>query len=100
MRIDILSREYPPEVYGGAGVHVAELVRALRAVDSVDARAHSFGAPRDEMGTTGHPDPPGPAKANAAARTLRLDPGLAGPCEATHLVHPDTRHPILAAHPA
>ena len=30
MRVDLLSREYPPEVYGGAGVHVAELVRALR----------------------------------------------------------------------
>ena len=44
MRIDVLSREYPPEVYGGAGVHVAELVRALRAVDGVDARVHCFGA--------------------------------------------------------
>ena len=31
MRVDVLSKEYPPEVYGGAGVHVAELVRALRA---------------------------------------------------------------------
>ena len=28
MRIDILSKEYPPAIYGGAGVHVAELVRA------------------------------------------------------------------------
>ena len=30
-RLDVLSREYPPDVYGGAGVHVAELVRALAA---------------------------------------------------------------------
>ena len=30
MRIDVLSKEYPPEVYGGAGVHVAELERALK----------------------------------------------------------------------
>ena len=31
MRIDLLTREYPPNIYGGAGVHVAELTRALRA---------------------------------------------------------------------
>ena len=47
MRIDVLSKEYPPEVYGGAGVHVAELVRALRVVPEVDARVRCFGAPRN-----------------------------------------------------
>ena len=36
MRVDVLSKEYPPEIYGGAGVHVAELVRALRARDDLD----------------------------------------------------------------
>jgi starch synthase len=36
VRIDVLSREYPPQVYGGAGVHVAELVRALRAHPDLD----------------------------------------------------------------
>src|ERR687892_67047 len=41
MRIDVLSKEYPPEVYGGAGVHVAELVRALRVLPDVDS-AHSL----------------------------------------------------------
>ena len=56
MRIDVLSKEYPPEIYGGAGVHVAELVRALRARDDVDARVHAFGAPRDEPGTTSYAD--------------------------------------------
>ena len=45
MRIDVLSKEYPPEVYGGAGVHVAELVRALRVQPDVDARVRCFGAP-------------------------------------------------------
>ena len=45
MRVDVLSKEYPPEVYGGAGVHVAELVRALRSRDGVEARVHAFGAP-------------------------------------------------------
>jgi alpha-maltose-1-phosphate synthase len=45
MRIDLLTREYPPEVYGGAGVHAAELVRALRR--DIDVRVRCFGAARD-----------------------------------------------------
>lgn len=32
MRIDLLTREYPPHVYGGAGVHVTELARVLRSL--------------------------------------------------------------------
>ena len=42
MRVDLLTREYPPEVYGGAGVHVAELVRALRR--DLDVVVRCFGA--------------------------------------------------------
>ena len=56
VRIDILTKEYPPAIYGGAGVHVAELVRALRQRGDLDVRVHAFGEPRDEDGTTGHPD--------------------------------------------
>ena len=48
MRVDVLTKEYPPEIYGGAGVHVAELVRALRAATDLETRVHAFGAPRDE----------------------------------------------------
>ena len=56
MRVDLLTREYPPEVYGGAGVHVAELVRALRRDLEVFVRC--FGGPRDEPGTFAYPTPP------------------------------------------
>ena len=69
MRIDVLSKEYPPEVYGGAGVHVAELVRALRVLPDVDARVRCFGAPRSEPGTTAYAEPDSLAGANAAIRT-------------------------------
>ncbi|MEP7180438.1 MAG: glycogen synthase, partial [Pseudonocardiales bacterium] len=41
MRVAMLSREYPPEVYGGAGVHVEFLVRELRRI--VDVDVHCFG---------------------------------------------------------
>ena len=43
VRVDLLTREYPPEVYGGAGVHVEYLARSLRAL--ADVRVHCFGAP-------------------------------------------------------
>ncbi len=45
MRVAMMTREYPPEVYGGAGVHVTELVAQLRRLCEVDV--HCMGAPRD-----------------------------------------------------
>ena len=50
MRVDLLTKEYPPEVYGGAGVHVAELTKVLRP--HVDVRVRAFGAEREEEGTS------------------------------------------------
>jgi starch synthase len=98
MRIDVLSREYPPDVYGGAGVHVAELVRALRAVDGVDARVHCFGAERDEPGTTGYAEPAGLTDANAAIRTLGVDLEMVRGCAGTDVVHSHTWYANLAGH--
>ena len=62
----MVSKEYPPEVYGGAGVHVAELVRALRALPGLETRVHAFGKPRDEPGTTAYADLAELAGANGA----------------------------------
>ena len=50
MRAAILTREYPPDVYGGAGVHVDFLVRELRKLIDVDV--HCMGEPRE--GATAH----------------------------------------------
>ncbi len=100
MRVDILSKEYPPEVYGGAGVHVAELVRALRARGDVDARVQAFGAPRDEAGTTSYPDLAELAGTNAALRTLGVDLAIAAGCEGADLVHSHTWYANFAGHVA
>ncbi|WP_074259473.1 glycogen synthase [Agromyces cerinus] len=88
MRVDLLTREYPPEVYGGAGVHVAELVRALRS--SIDVQVRCFGAPRDEAGTFGYPTPPEFAAANAALGTMGVDLLMAGDAAGADLVHSHT----------
>jgi starch synthase len=98
MRVDVLSREYPPEVYGGAGVHVAELVRALRARDDVSAHVHAFGASRDEPLTASYPDVAELASANAALRTLGVDLTIADGCAGTDLVHSHTWYANMAGH--
>jgi starch synthase len=98
VRIDLLSREYPPDVYGGAGVHVAELVRALRSRADLDVRVRCFGAARDEPGTTAYADLPELADANAALRTIGVDLPMAGDCAGADVVHSHTWYANLAGH--
>lgn len=100
MRIDILSKEYPPAVYGGAGVHVAELTRALRGRGDLDVRVRCFGDPRDEGGTTGYPDPSGLVGANPALTTMGVDLAMAADCEGAELVHSHTWYANFAGHTA
>ncbi len=85
----MLSKEYPPNIYGGAGVHVQELVRALRA-DGIEVRVRAFGEPVDEPGTVGYPDLPELAEANAALRTMAVDLTIADDCAGADLVHSHT----------
>jgi starch synthase len=105
VRIGLLTREYPPDVYGGAGVHVAHLVPALRAL--VDVDVHCFGAARaQDPAVRAHAVPPELADANAALQTLGVDlsmvAGLAGLEEgggrAVDLVHSHTWYTNMAGH--
>jgi starch synthase len=96
VRIDLLTREYPPNVYGGAGVHVENLAAALRGM--VDVRVRAFGQPQQEDGVTGYPDLPGLDGANAALRTFGVDLAMAGDCEGADVVHSHTWYANLAGH--
>ncbi|MGA8847012.1 MAG: glycogen synthase [Nocardioides sp.] len=98
MRVDILTKEYPPAVYGGAGVHVAELVRALRGLDGLDARVRAFGAARDELGTSSYEELAELAGANPALGTLGVDLRIAEACAGADLVHSHTWYANLAGH--
>ncbi len=98
MRVDILSKEYPPNVYGGAGVHVAELVKALRARGDVDARVHAFGDAQPEEGTLGYPELPELADANATLQTLGVDLTIAADTAGADLVHSHTWYANMAGH--
>ncbi len=96
MRVDLLTREYPPEVYGGAGVHLEYLARSLRTM--ADVRVHAFGGPRDEPGVTSYPDPSHLAGTNAALRTLGDDLAMVDGVAGTDLVHSHTWYANLAGH--
>ncbi len=99
MRVDLFTREYPPEVYGGAGVHVEYLARELR--HRADVRVHCFGAPRAEPGVTGYADPPpGLVGANAALRTMGVDLEMAAGAAGADVVHSHTWYANLAGHVA
>ena len=98
MRVDVLTKEYPPAVYGGAGVHVAELVRALRGLDGLDARVRAFAGARDESGTTSYGALAELAGANPALATLGVDLAIADACGGADLVHSHTWYANLAGH--
>ena len=98
MRVDILTKEYPPEVYGGAGVHVAELVRALRSGGDVKTVVRAFGAPREEPATFSYADLEPLAHTNAALRTFGVDLAIADACAGADLVHSHTWYANMAGH--
>ena len=98
MRVDLLTKEYPPEVYGGAGVHVAELTRVLRP--HIDVRVRAFGADRAEERTTSYRTPAELEGANAALATLGTDLLIANDCAGADLVHSHTWYANFAGHTA
>jgi starch synthase len=92
MRIGILTREWPPEVYGGAGVHVEYLARELKAL--VDVDVHAFGG----VGSTVHTPDPALAGANAALQTLSVDLRMAAAVEGCDVLHSHTWYADMAGH--
>lgn len=92
----MITKEYPPEVYGGAGVHVAELVAALR--EHVDVRVRAFGSPRDETDTFTYRTPAELAGANAALQTLGTDLEIVSAIAEADIVHSHTWYANFAGH--
>jgi starch synthase len=99
MKVALLTREYPPEVYGGAGVHVEYLAAELRR--RVDLTVHCWGAPREEPGVVAYR--PWEALAEplpeaAALQALSIDLAMVGACKGVDLVHSHTWYANLGGH--
>jgi starch synthase len=95
MRVDLLTREYPPHVYGGAGVHVEELARVLRS--HMDVRVRCFDGPRDEPGVTGY-GALGGGVGDASLDVLAHNLPMAHDCAGADLVHSHTWYANMAGH--
>ena len=88
MRIDLISKEYPPAIYGGAGVHVAELVKVLRK--DIEVQVRCFGDDRAEADTTAYTHSEDFNGANAAIQTLDTDLQMVEDIAGADLVHSHT----------
>lgn len=100
MRVDLLTREYPPFVYGGAGVHVEELSKVLR--DHIDVRVHAFDGAREPgtvpEGVTGYDALPELEAANSAIKYFGVDLAMTVGTEGSDIVHSHTWYANLAGH--
>ncbi|MBA1837649.1 glycogen synthase [Corynebacterium sp. zg912] len=96
MKVGMFTREYPPEVYGGAGVHVTELTRFMREI--VDVDVHCMGAPRNEQGVYVHGVDPALEDANGAIKTLSTGLRMADAAGGLDVVHSHTWYAGLGGH--
>ena len=92
MRVALLTREYPPEVYGGAGVHVEYLARALAGL--ADVTVHCQGAPRD----TAVAHQPWQELRDQVLRVFSADLSMADAVGDADIVHSHTWYAGLAGH--
>jgi starch synthase len=89
MHIGIVTREWPPDVYGGAGVHVEHLVGAMRSLPAgPEIDVHCFGDPRPDA--VGHPVPANLQGANGALQAVGVDVEIAAALAGVDLVHSHT----------
>lgn len=95
MRVGLLTREYPPDVYGGAGVHVEFLARELRPL--VDLEVHCWGEGRAD-GVVRHRPWSALDGANDALRTFSVDLAMTAGLQGCELVHSHTWYANLAGH--
>ncbi|GAA4794012.1 Capsular glucan synthase [Corynebacterium canis] len=91
-----MTKEYPPEIYGGAGVHVTELTRYMRQLVEVDV--HCMGGPRDEPNVYVHGVDPELQKANGAIQTLSTGLRMATAANNVDVVHSHTWYAGLGGH--
>ncbi len=100
MRVALLTREYPPEIYGGAGVHVEYLGRELSRL--LELRVHCFGQERSAPEVEANYDwwhaLSGDEPHRAALRTMAVNLQMASGIDDAELVHTHTWYANFAGH--
>ncbi len=98
-RIGIVTKEWPPAVYGGAGVHVVQLTEALRKLTDVTVDVHCFGGARED-GAIGYATPSEFADANPALQAIATDLVMAQNLGEVDVIHSHTWYANMAGHTA
>jgi starch synthase len=98
-RIGIVTKEWPPAVYGGAGVHVVQLTGALRQIAGIEVDVHCFGGARTD-GALGYDTPAEFANSNPALQAIATDLLIAHHLQNVDVVHTHTWYANMAGHTA
>ena len=96
-RVGLITKEWPPQVYGGAGVHAVQLTEALRNLDGVSVDVHCFGGVRDD-GAFGYSTPSSFESANPAVQAIATDLEIANHLQNVNVIHSHTWYANMAGH--
>ena len=99
LRVAIVTKEWPPAVYGGAGVHVVQLSHALRQLPNLDVQVHCFGGTRAD-GAFGYETPSEFIDANPALQAIATDLAIASNLGEADIIHSHTWYANMAGHVA
>jgi starch synthase len=98
IRVGLVTKEWPPHVYGGAGVHVVQLAEALRKRPEISLDVHCFGEKRSDA--IGYPTPTDFADSNPAIAAVATDLAIAEGLANADVVHTHTWYANMAGHVA
>jgi alpha-maltose-1-phosphate synthase len=103
VHVVLLTREYPPEVYGGAGVHVEYLSKELAGLISVEVRCIGPARPSPQGSLTVRAYGPwdvlaGQGVGVGALQTMSVDLAMAAGLDGASLVHSHTWYTNLGGH--
>ena len=96
-RVGLVTKEWPPHVYGGAGVHAVQLTEALRDLAGVSVDVHCFGGIRTD-GAFGYSTPVSFADANPAVQAIATDLDIANNLQNVDIIHSHTWYANMAGH--
>jgi starch synthase len=96
-RVGLVTKEWPPQVYGGAGVHAVQLTEALRNLDGVSVDVHCFGGARED-GAFGYSTPVSFTDANPAVQAIATDLDIANNLQNVNVIHSHTWYANMAGH--
>ena len=96
-RVGLVTKEWPPHVYGGAGVHAVQLTKALRELDGVSVDVHCFGGARTD-GALGYETPTSFESANPAIQAIATDLEIANHLQDVDVIHSHTWYANMAGH--